>query len=329
MKVLVTGGGGFIGGRVARMLHERGDDVTILGRRSYPEQEKDGIKTICADLRDAEGVRGACRDVETVYHVAAIPGIWGRRRDFWETNVDGTRHVIEGCRVESVGRLVFTSSPSVVFGEEALCGVDESQPYPRRYLAHYPETKAVAERMVLTANGPDLATVALRPHLVWGPGDPHLIPKVVRRARARRLVQVGDGTNLVDITYIDNAARAHVLAGDALAPHAACAGRAYFISQGEPVALWPWLNELLVRLNIEPARQTMSYKAARRMGEVFEGLYWLLRVRREPPMTRFLACQLAKSHYFSIAAAKRDLGYAPTVSTVEGVNRLVSFLGEG
>jgi len=329
MKALVTGGGGFIGGRVARMLRERGDHVSILGRRRYPRQEKEGIKTFQVDLRDAEGVRRACRGMEIVYHVAAIPGIWGRRRDFWEINVDGTGHVIEGCRAAGVGKLVFTSSPSVVFGEEALCDVDESQPYPRRYLADYPETKAVAERMVLAANGPNLATVALRPHLVWGPGDPHLIPKVVRRARAGKLVQVGDGTNLVDITYIDNAAQAHVLAGDALAPDAACAGRAYFISQGEPVALWPWLNELLVALQVKPVRRTISYKAARRMGATLEAGYRLLRMRREPPMTRFLACQLALSHYFNIEAARRDLGYAPTVSTVEGVSRLVSSLREG
>ncbi len=329
MKALVTGGGGFIGGRVARMLRERGDHVSILGRRRYPQQEKDGIKTFQVDLRDAEGVRRACRGMEIVYYVAAIPGIWGRRRDFWEINVDGTEHVIEACRAAGVGKLVFTSSPSVVFGEEALCGVDESQPYPRRYLADYPETKAVAERMVLEANGPNLATVALRPHLVWGPGDPHLIPKVVRRARAGKLVQVGDGTNLVDITYIDNAAQAHVLAGDALAPDAACAGRAYFISQGEPVALWPWLNELLVALQVKPVRRTISYKAARRMGATLEAGYRLLRMRREPPMTRFLACQLALSHYFNIEAARRDLGYRPTVSTVEGVSRLVSSLREG
>lgn len=245
MKVLVTGGGGFLGGRIVVMLHARGDDVTALGRHRYPHLEEAGIRTVQADLRDAAAVEKACRGMEVVFHAGAVTGIWGRWRTFWDINVDGTENVIDACRQCGVLKLVYTSSPSVVFGDDDLCGVDESQPYPMWYLADYPQTKALAEQAVLDANCQTLTTVALRPHLIWGPGDPHLIPRVIDRARRGRLIQVGDGTNLVDITYIDNAADAHLKAADRLSPDAACAGKPYFVSQGEPVELWPWLGQIL------------------------------------------------------------------------------------
>ena len=326
MKALVTGGGGFVGSRVAEMLHARGDVVTALGRRSYERLIHQGITCVQADLRDARAVRDACAGQDCVFHVAALARIWGPRREFWEINVKGTEHVIAACREMGVPRLVFTSSPSVVFGEAELAGVDESQPYPERYLAWYPETKAIAERLVLAANGPNLATVAVRPHLVWGPGDPHLIPGVLARARRGKLVQVGDGTNRVDITYIDNAAEAHLLAADALSPGAACAGKAYFVSQGEPVTLWPWLKSIIQAVDAPPVQRTISYRAARRLGAMFECWHRLFRLRREPWMTRFLATQLAQSYYFDISAAKRDLGYQPRVSAEEGFERMVKWL---
>ena len=214
-----------------------------------------------------------------------------------------------------------------MFGEEPLRGVDESQPYPSRYLAHYPETKAEAERMALAANSPDLATVALRPHLIWGPGDPHLIPRVVERARAGQLRIVGDGRNLVDICYIDNAAAAHLAAADVLAPGADCAGRAYFISQGEPVRLWPWLNDILMKVGVIPVKRSISYSSARIIGFTLELAYSAVRLDREPRMTRFLAAQLAMDHYFDISAAGRDFGYEPCVSTGEGLTHLLEWLG--
>lgn len=326
MRALVTGGGGFLGTRIVQMLDARGDEVVALGRNRYPHHERAGLRTIQCDIRDAEGLGRAFEGIDTVFHAAALPGIWGKRSTFWEINVTGTEQVIAACRRCGVRRLVFTSSPSVVFGTDDLCGVDESQPYPARYLAHYPETKAEAEKLVLAASGSDLATVALRPHLIWGPGDPHLIPRVIERARAGRLVQVGDGTNLADITYVDNAAEAHLQAADELASDGVCAGRVYFISQGEPVRLWAWLNEILAAVDVPRVSRRVSYRAARRLGAAMEATYKLLRVPREPPMTRFLAAQLAKSHYFNITAAKRDFGYDPRISTSEGGRRLVAWL---
>ncbi|MHC4093201.1 MAG: NAD-dependent epimerase/dehydratase family protein [Planctomycetota bacterium] len=328
MKALVTGGGGFLGSAIVRQLHERGDEVTAFGRSRYPQLERLAVTTIQGDIRSPQAVRAAAEGMDAVFHAAAATGIWGPRRMFWGINVDGTRSVITACRDAGVPRLVYTSSPSVVFGADDLCGVDESVPYPDRYLADYPETKAVAEREVLAANDKKLSTVALRPHLIWGPGDPHLIPRVLDRARKRRLVQVGDGSNLVDIVYIDNAAEAHLQAVDALQPGAACAGRAYFISQGDPVALWPWLSGLIEAVDLPPVKRVVRYQTAYRIGALLEGIYSLRgrSVKREPPMTRFLAAQLAKSHYFDISAAQSDLGYLPSITTDEGSQRLVAWL---
>jgi nucleoside-diphosphate-sugar epimerase len=326
MRALVTGGGGFLGGRIATMLNHRGDHVVALGRRRYPHIEAAGIPTMQADVGDGQALRQACAGIDVVFHVAAVARLWCDRRTIWSCNVEGTCNVIDACRHAGVRKLVYTSSPSVVFGRDDLCGVDESQPYPRRFLAHYPETKATAEKLVLAANGPELATIALRPHLIWGPGDPHLIPRVLERARAGRLVQVGDGSNQVDITYIDNAAEAHLLAADALAPGAVCAGRAYFISQVEPVSLWPWLGRIIRAAGAPPVTRRVTFSTAYRVGAAMETAWRVLRLRVEPPMTRFLATQLAKSHYFDISAARCDLGYQPRISTEEGLEALLRSL---
>lgn len=330
MAVLVTGGGGFLGSAIVRMLHARGEDVRVLGRGTYPHLRNLATQISQGDIRDPKAVHEACQGVDTVYHAAALAGIWGRRRDFESINIGGTQNVLAAGAESGVRKLIYTSSPSVVFGDgrEPLCGVNESQPYPSRYLADYPRTKAIAERMVLKANSGELATVALRPHLIWGPGDPHLIPRVIAGARAGKLRQVGDGEALVDITYIDNAAHAHMLAADALHPGAPCAGRPYFISQGEPVRLWDWLNKILQAVGAPMVTRRISFARAHRLGGLLEAFYSILHLRGEPPMTRFLAAQLAKSHYFDISAARRDLGYSPLVSTDEGETRLIKWLIE-
>ena len=326
MKALVTGGGGFLGGAIIRRLLARGDHVRSLARGDYPELRALGVETIRGDVTDVAAVRNASHGVDVVFHVAAKAGFWGRRAEFVDANVVGTRVVLEVCRKLGIPRLVYTSSPSVVAGPRGPEGVDESTPYPSRYDAPYPETKAEAERLVLAANGPELATVALRPHLIWGPGDNHLVPRIIDRARRGRLRRVGDGSNVIDATYIDNAALAHVLAADRLHPVAACAGRAYFIAQGEPIRLWELVDRILGAAGLPPVRRSIGLGTARGIGGAMELIYRTLRLAGEPPMTRFLAEQLGTSHWFDLSAARRDLGYEAEVSTAEGLERLREFL---
>ncbi len=323
MNALVTGGGGFLGLYIVEQLVARGDRVRAFCRGNYPALDALGVETLRGDLRDRRSVMAACEGVDTVFHVGAKAGISLDREPFFAINLQGTRHVVEGCRRHGVNRLVYTSSPSVTFSDLPQEGVDESVPYPTRWLGHYQHSKALAEQHVLAGNGREgLLTCALRPHLIWGPRDTNLIPRLLERARNGRLRRVGDGTNLVDMVYVDNAARAHLQAADALQPDSPVAGRAYFISQGEPVNCWLWIDEILALGSLGPVRKSISLGAARRVGAVFETVYRLLRLKSEPPMTRFLASQLATSHYFDITRAREDFGYEPSISTTEGMRRL-------
>jgi len=327
MKALVTGGGGFLGRYIVERLLARGDSVRVLGRGGYPELDTLGVEGVQADLRDRDAVIKACRAIDVVFHVAALPAIWGKRKDFYGINVEGTKNVLTGCKVHAAPRLVYTSTPSVVFDQSDLRNVNETYPYPDRYNCHYPATKAIAERCVLDANGKDgLLTTSLRPHLVWGPRDRHLIPRVLHRARTGQLFIVGDGTNKVDITYVENAAEAHLQAADHLKPGSPVAGQAYFISQGEPVVLWEFINQLLEALGIPRVTKSISYAAARSIGAVLELLHTVLPLSGEPRMTRFLASQLARSHTFDISKARRDFAYHPRVTIGEGLERLVAHL---
>jgi nucleoside-diphosphate-sugar epimerase len=338
MHALVTGGGGFLGGYIIEALLARGDRVRSFGRGDYPQLRAQGVEVLRGDIRDNDALRAACAGVDCVFHAAALPGIGMDREAFRTANQVGTELLLANCRRQGVRRLIYTSSPSVVFAGLDQSGVDESAPYDfgwmRASRAYYSESKACAEQAVLAANGEAMKTCALRPHLIWGPGDSHLIPRLISRARSGRLRRVGDGTNLVDITYVENAADAHLQAADALAvdrPVAAASspgGKAYFISQGEPVNCWKWIDEILALVNLPPARNSMSLKTASRIGAACESAYRLMRLKREPPMTRFLAAQLATSHWFDISAARRDFGYKPRVSTDDGTRRLGKWLNQ-
>jgi len=333
MTTLVTGGGGFLGQAVVALLATRGARVRTFSRRRYPALAAWGADQRLGDVRDAEAVADACRGVECVLHIAALPGIAVRAEPYYATNLQGTRHVLAACRAQGVPRLVHCSSPSVTFAGQDQQGVDESAPLGLAWLArnraYYSHSKALAEREVLAANGPDLRTCALRPHLIWGPRDGHLAPRLIDRARRGRLRRIGAGANRIDITYVDNAAEAHLLAADALAAaDSPAAGKAYFLSQGEPVLCWRWIDQVLALADLPPVRRSLSAAAAWRIGHALEGAYRVLRRAGEPPMTRFLAAQLAQSHWFDITAARRDLGYAPRVGTEEGMRRLAAWLAE-
>ena len=326
MKTLVTGGGGFLGRVIVEKLLARGDSVRVLGRRKYPDLEKSGVETLTADIENFEAVLSACEGVDAVFHVAAKTGIWGKWDDFFGVNVNGTDNVIQACKENGVSRLVYTSSPSVIYGGDDIENGDETLPYPLKYNCPYSATKALAEQLVLEENGEKgLLTVSLRPHLIWGPRDTNLIPRLLQKAKSGHLIQVGNGKNLVDIVYVDNAAQAHLLAADCLKEGSPVCGQAYFITQGKPVLLWDWIDNVLKNLGIPTVKHSISYKTAYLMGAFFEGVYTLLRIAGEPRMTRFLASQLAKSHFFSIEKAKKELGYSPEISHEEGLNRLFEY----
>jgi nucleoside-diphosphate-sugar epimerase len=326
MNALVTGGGGFLGKAIVARLIARGDKVTSFARGHYPELQALGVNVVQGDLGNTDAVQRAAAGCDIVFHVAAKPGIWGPYQEYYRTNVLGTENIITACRACGIARLVFTSTPSVVFDGKDQEGIDESAPYPEHYHAYYPQTKALAERLVLQANDSRLATVALRPHLIWGPGDNHLVPRILARARAGMLRRVGRRDNLVDCVYIDNAADAHLLAADRLAPGAPIAGKAYFISQGAPWPLWDLVNAILNAANLPPVTRTVAPSVAYGAGWALEMTYRLLGLTGEPRMTRFLARELSTAHWFNIDAARRDLGFAPAVSIEEGLRRLRAWL---
>ena len=369
---LVTGGTGFLGRRLVERLLAEGRRVAILGRTPAPDLAARGVRFIRASLDDPAAVSDACENVDTIFHVAAKVGVWGRYDDFFRINVLGTRALLEGARRHGVENVVHTSTPSVVYNGRALANADESLPLTTACPSPYPLTKAIAERDVLAANSPTLRTIALRPHLIWGVGDPHLVPRVLARARAGRLRIVGQGTNRVDMVHVENAVDAHLLAVTALkkchvlrdtsplpplkppqenchvirdnlsatrppasASHpsacalhpspASAAGRAYFITNGEPVVLWDWINQLLASLGEKPVTRHLSLPAASTLGAVCETLWRVLPLRGEPPMTRFIAAELAKDHWFNLAAARRDLRYEPRISMAAGTAELIAW----
>ncbi|MDO4586545.1 MAG: NAD-dependent epimerase/dehydratase family protein [Planctomycetia bacterium] len=353
MKNLVIGGGGFLGLYIVEQLIRRGESVRVMGRGNYPELTELGVEVFRADLRDRERVFAACADCNVVYHTASLPGISLKRQPFYETNVLGTQNVIDACLAHRVSKLIYTSSPSVTDAGVPQLGVDESTPYPRRFLSYYQETKAIAEQLVLQSNGMSfddhivsqwgffpklnqskrsnavlsqssevLLTCALRPRLIWGPRDHHLIPRLLERAKKGNLVQVGDGQNMLDMIYVENAALAHLLAADALEANSPVAGSVYYLSQGEPVNCWNWINQILELVGLPTVKKRISFKMAWTLGACYEGFYRLFRLNGEPPMTRFLATQLAQSYWFDISKAKKDFNYRPFISTEEGMKRL-------
>jgi len=335
--ILVTGGGGFLGQAIVRLLVQRGDRIVSFSRSYYPELEALGVKQVQGDISNPVAVEKAVKGVDTVYHVAAKAGVWGDYKDYYRINTEGTRHVIAACKSCGVSRLIYTSSPSVVFDGGDMEGVDENAPYPGSYHAAYPETKALAEQAVRQAGGrlqmtdcgwqgagEGLKTIILRPHLIWGPGDNHLVPRILKRAK--RLRRIGDGKNRVDVIYIDNAAKAHILAEEALIRQPELSGNVYFISQGKPVSLWKMIDDILQAGGLSPVKRTISPQAAFRIGAVLEWFYKAFALKGEPQMTLFVARELSTSHWFDIRAARRDLGYIPEVSTEEGLRRLAEYL---
>ncbi|MCC7337680.1 MAG: NAD-dependent epimerase/dehydratase family protein [Pirellulaceae bacterium] len=314
-RVLVTGYGGFLGAEVTRQLLAAGYQVRGLARGAYPELDALGVEALRGDISDRSTVLPACAGCDAVVHTAAKAGVWGAWRDYYRINTLATTHLLEGAHQHKVTAFVHCSSPSVTFAGTPQSGVDESVPYPDKWLCAYPHTKALAEQAVLGAACVGrVRTCALRPHLIWGKGDPHLFPRVIERARQGRLRRVGSGTNLIDVVHVTQAARAHVQAVEKLLSGSTeLNGQAMFLTDGDPIACWEWISRILQIAGVAVPKRAISYAAAYRLGGMLEAGYRLLRIESEPPMTRFVAAQLAMDHYFDITRARRLLDYQPTV----------------
>ena len=329
MKVLVTGAGGFLGGAITRQLVGRGDTVHSFSRRHYAELDALGVIQFRGNLGSAAAVALAAEGCDAVCHVAAKAGSWGDYEDYHRTNVRGTEHVLAACRQHAIRHLVYTSSPSVVVHTGDMEGVDESAPYPEHFEAHYPESKSHAERLVLAASCDALHTAALRPHFIWGPRDTSILPRLIQRSRAGQLRRIRGPKKLVDVTYIDDAARAHLLAMDSLRAGGTSArrvaGKAYFISSGQPIPLWEMIDHLLVAVGEPKVTRSVSPRAAFLAGWVLEKLHTILGREDEPRMTRWVARVMTTAHWFDISAAKNDFGYAPSVSLDDGLERLAAW----
>jgi len=325
LKALVTGGGGFLGSAIVRLLSARGDDVTVVARGDYPELKSLGVALVRADITDLSALTEAATGCEVVFHTAAKAGVWGSYESYYKPNVVGTEMLIAACLATRVPKLVFTGSPSVVFDGRDQANGTSALPYANPPSSHYSATKAASERLVLKANSKPLATVSLRPHLIYGPGDPHLVPRVIDRASRGRLALVGDGTNRVSLTYIDNAAAAHVQAADRLSFNATCAGRAYFINDPEPVVFGEWLTSLVARLGLPPITRRLSIPTAVAVGGALEFVWRMFRLGGEPPLTRSVAKNLGISHWYSIDEAVRDFGFAPKVKASDGFERTIDW----
>jgi 2-alkyl-3-oxoalkanoate reductase len=314
-RVLVTGYGGFLGREIVKQLVEAGFSVRGIARSLYPELQSLGVEAIRGDISERDTVLAACADCDAIVHTAANAGVWGPWSDYYCVNTFATSHLLEAAHRLSVRAFVHTSSPSVTFAGLPQTGINESAPYPKKWLCFYPQTKALAEQAVLAAAVVGkVQTCALRPHLIWGNGDPHLFPRVIERTLSGRLRRVGSGRNLIDVVHVESAARAHVAAVERLLDgNAALNGQALFLTDGNPVACWDWITRILEIAGVPVPTRSISYKAAYRIGAVLEAAYWTLRIKREPPMTRFVAAQLAQDHYFSIDKARELLGFDPTI----------------
>lgn len=326
----VTGASGFIGGRLAERLLADGRKVRVLSRKPLPELEAKGAEVVIGDLHDIHALERGCKSADTVFHVAGRVGVWGPRQDFVRVNVEGTNNLLGAAQRAHVPRLVYTSSPSVVYNGGDLRNVDESAPLCVHAPCAYPTSKATAELAVLQAHNKDFCTVALRPHLVWGPGDKNVVPRVIALAKTGKLKIVGSGQNKVDLTHITNVVDAHLLAEGALVqPNSPAGGRAYFITNGEPVVLWDWINEVLRGVGAAPVTKRVPLSIAYAAGGALEAWWTVMGKEGEPPMTRFVAKEMATDHYFNIAAARRDLGYHPLMTMADGTAELIAHYKAG
>ncbi|MCR5183411.1 MAG: NAD-dependent epimerase/dehydratase family protein [Opitutales bacterium] len=335
-KVVITGGSGFLGRTLAFAAIKRGWQVVAIARHSDPALIAEGVKFVLVDIANPDSaplLAAAFSGADIIFHTAAKSDYWGHWKEYRATNIYGTENVIAAAQAAGVPHLVYTSSPSVVYTGEDIINGNESLPYSKVWKeSYYAFTKAKAEQAVLAANGKDLKTVALRPHLIWGPGDTHLLPTIVKRTSEGRLRMVGEGHNIVSLTHVANVVHAHMQVADALdSGNGKICGKAYFITDQEGVNLWQWINRILKGLGIpelkrENAQSLRGACCAARLVEIF---WHIFSIDCPPPITRFVAKHLARTHTFSTVAAERDFGYYSIIDSEAELAALIESLKKG
>lgn len=322
LRVLVTGYGGFLGSHISQQLIDHGIRVLGLARNPYPNLAAIGVQIFQGDAADRDSVQSIVRQCDAIIHTAAIAGVGGDPKDYEHANIRATEVLLDAAKEAKLGAFVFCSSPSVVFDGKPQRNIDESEPYPKKFLADYPRTKAMAEQIVLNSAN-DIPVCSLRPHLIWGAGDNHLTPRLVQRARANKLRIVGDGKNVIDTVHVEYAATAHVNALKILLDRPqSINGRSFFITDGQPIGCWDWIELILKQFGLTKPQKSISLTAAYRLGNAFEIVYKALRIRSEPPMTRFVALQMGLDHYYDITSAKRLLDYKPIIDRLARIREL-------
>lgn len=320
----MTGTGSLLLGGVASELLRRGDEVVCLQRRPAAFAGHQKVHEVLADICNADAVALAAKGCDAIIHGAARVGVVGSQKEFYDTNVHGTENILRAAEQQGISRLVFVSTPSVAHTGVSLVGAPAGQAEIGRSRSHYAESKAIAERTVLNAGNSRLAVVAIRPHLVWGPGDTQLVGRIIERAVSGRLAVVGTGNALVDSTYIDNAISAHIAALDALHVGSACDGKAYVVSNGEPRTVNELMRSMCESAGVPFEPRHLSLTLGIRLGSLVERL-WPLMQSSEPPITRFIAEQLGTAHWFDQRVVHNDLKWAPSVTLDEGFKRLTQW----
>ena len=320
-RVLLTGATGFVGTALSSRLLELGAHVVCLSRtpRHSPHARVEWFE---GDVEDPDAMDRATRNVDSVFHVGGMVGHYGDRASYLRANVLGTRNILAAARKNGVRSLVFTSTPSVIADGTPHFDVDESHPYSRRYQSPYSESKALAEQEVLRANSAGLRTIAIRPHMIWGPGPSHWVGGLRKLSRKGMLYQMGKGTNRVGMTYMDDCVAAHIAALEAVEGDRSVGGRAFFVHGGSPVLLWQWVRELTAALSLPGIRGTLPGGVMKIAAGVCDGLVVASRGSLHFPISRYLMTELTTDHYSCIDAARKYLGYQPTISVAEGISRL-------
>lgn len=326
MKTLITGATGFLGGALIRRLHNLGWDVTALGRNpvKLKELEVDGIRTVRADISKKDEVTASIADVELIFHCAAFPSPWGGFELFHQTNVIGTRNIVQACLERNVKRLVHVSTPSLYFNYSSRIGVKENDPLPEP-ISHYARTKLLAEEEIDKGFAQGLAVVSIRPRAIFGEGDTVIFPRLIPRLKSGLLPILGDGENIVDLTYIQNVVDALLLCAES---PAATLGKKYNISNGEPVKIWKLVGRICDELGYPHPSRKIPFQAAKTAAGALEFFYSLIPNSPEPPLTRLSVSMMANSTTLDISAARAELGYQPNVSIDEGVERFLKWWKE-